>query len=96
MSEKFEVGEVAIWQNLRVLTGDNGKECVVIGGLQMRTHAPFGESECVTELTYRVRDQDGSIWTALPHNLRKKRPPREDLKLVRWADCPWQPEQVRA
>lgn len=33
-------------------------------------------------------------WVASPSNLRKIKPPREDLQTVRWADCPWQPARL--
>jgi hypothetical protein len=28
------------------------------------------------------------------NELAKKKPPREDLQLIRWDTCPWQPEEI--
>lgn len=43
-----------------------------------------------------VVTRDGVEWACTAGCIRKKRPPREDLALVRWADCPWQPQRERA
>lgn len=39
-------------------------------------------------------DLDGKEHIAAPGYVRKIQPPREDLKVVRWDQCPWQPERI--
>lgn len=38
--------------------------------------------------------RNGRRWLVTPRVLRKKRPPAEDRKVVRWDQCPWQPESL--
>ena len=97
MSEQLpsdlRVGDVAVWQNCTVNLWHNGVETTVIKGPGMLGYTDYDGTHR-TEYGYHVQDSDGSIWFARPSNLRKKRPPREDLQLVRWDECPWQPENV--
>jgi hypothetical protein len=88
--EQFAIGEIAIMCNPEFHPENDGRECTVIGGLQPRT----GRQTDRTELAYRVQRDDGAIFMCRPYQLRKKRPPRKDLEVVRWADCPWQPESI--
>lgn len=47
-------------------------------------------------LAHQVMAHDGKTFFCQPKILRKIEPPREDLQLVCWTDCPWQPAQVHA
>jgi len=89
-SEQFVVGEIVILAKPQYIMDIAGLEAEVIGPLKLRrntrTDEPF--------LCYVVQLQDGRRFGAEPHQLRKKRPPRKDLEVVRWADCPWQPESI--
>jgi hypothetical protein len=99
MSEQFEVGEVAIW----VKPGPNyGMEVTIIGPLQKARPRNSNTNEVVEGWYYQIdppanahygpyRSKDPRRWAA-PEHLRKKPPKREDLQLVRWSECPWQPE----
>jgi hypothetical protein len=98
--EKFDIGEVAIW----VKPGPNfGKELTVISSLQFVRTVDGGTGEVTDGWRYEI-DAPGFVQGlhvstvkrlfAEPEYLRKKRPPRKDLTIVRWADCPWQPESI--
>jgi hypothetical protein len=98
MSETFKVGDICVFVNSRDWPEYNGEECEIIGGLALRNImvSRHGD-ESKLELSYKVRMLcDGELFGPVPDQLRRKRPPREDLQIVRWADCPWQPEGVRA
>jgi hypothetical protein len=93
-SETFAVGEIAVLHGLVYATEWNGVECEIIDGLdtyvvRARPWDPSG-----TKFGFRVRAVDGKTGIVHPRNLRKKRPPRDDLKIVRWDECPWQPESI--
>jgi hypothetical protein len=92
-SETFAIGEVAVLCNLTILTHRNGLEVEIIGGLENRP-AIRTNGDHVVILGYEVRDPTGEITITAPHRLRKKRPPRNDLQVVRWDQCPWQPETI--
>lgn len=78
MSDLFEPGETAIWQNLDGQDSIcNGQECVVTSGMQWGpVYDRYDDEETLT-LFYEVRDEEGE-WTAAPWELRKKRPPPID------------------
>ena len=96
MNERFEVGEIAIYQNFDISLGINGREVLILDGLAVRTGRNRRTGEISTHLCYLIQDRMDGRLLVQPQYLRKKRPPREDLQIVRWADCPWQPEKVRA
>lgn len=88
--QHFDVGEIAILAYSRFGRA-SGVECVVVSPLGVRLNLSNGQYE-----NGYVIEVDGNEYIALPDQLRKKRPPRENLQLVRWDQCPWQPAQVRA
>lgn len=93
----FEVGEVAIY-NGKCYYPENegsgiseGEEVTVIRCLAYWPNTR-GEVEYGYVCAHRYTGRSGQIFA--PDQLRKKRPPREDLKVVRWDQCPWQPEKI--
>lgn len=46
--------------------------------------------------TYTGRMPDGKLYAFARGEIRKIEPPRDDLQVVQWSACPWQPQQVRA
>lgn len=94
--ELFSVGEIAILS----IPGDiyNGTEVMIVGRLEEREWFYFRSGKIDSGLAYLI-DGDGlpfGVMCCRPQFLRKKKPPREDLRLVRWDECPWQPQQVPA
>lgn len=92
----FSVGEIAILS----IPGDpyDGTEVTVIGALTERTWFHWKSWQDCIGMAYLV-DGTGLPYGEMcvrPQFLRKKRPPREDLQIVRWSECPWQPQQVSA
>lgn len=99
----FAIGEVAIfWKPGSV---NHGTELTILSSMQWRR--AIGEMDGIVREgwryqcdmpnrvvgPYRSKCSDKS-WVA-PEHLRKKRPPRDDLKVRRWDECPWQPEVLR-
>lgn len=94
--EQFSVGEIAILS----ISGDplDGTEVTIVGPLEERIWFYWLTGENRTGMAYLV---DGtslpfSEMCVRPQFLRKKKPPREDLQLARWDECPWQPHKVFA
>lgn len=96
----FAVGEIAIF----VKPGPNhGREVTIVGPLRLVRALNTLTNEVVQDWRYQIDapdivlgpflSTDPRIW-AEPRFLRKKRPPRGDLQIVRWDQCPWQPESV--
>lgn len=92
--ERFEVGEVAVY--IGRAPRRRGTECVINTPLAMVTCYEIPLREVNTKPRYSVTFQDGHKVYAQSSKLRKKKPPREDLQVVRWADVPWQPERMKA
>jgi hypothetical protein len=87
----FEVGEIALF--ICDLAPD-GVEREVIGAYAWRTfRAPCDFTGATGGYCYLIMKSFGPA-CAWPWQLRKKKPPREDLQLVRWSECPWQPESI--
>lgn len=90
---KFEVGEIAIYQNL-VGRGQywNGEECEVIKPL-----GKYLSNIEPDELVYYVKDGQG-IFSVREDQIRKKKPPKEELST--WEEIQkltnWNPEKVKA
>lgn len=84
--ETFSVGEVCDAKG-RAL-GEGWHECVITQGLH----------ETREGLRYSISvagKHSGTFngeWCAGPEHLRKRKPPREDLTVTKWDECPWQPE----
>lgn len=94
-SETFAIGEVALlW---RPASRYHGTEVTVVSELRRGSLVVDGGSTVVTDF-YEIDgiSPNGSNWAARPQSLRKKRPPREDLQIARWDQCPWQPEKINA
>jgi hypothetical protein len=89
-SEQFSIGEIAIVIAANFHPENIGQEVEIVGPLQMRYSRQTGAHIH----TYRMRRGDGKEFAVHPHHLRKKRPPREDLQVMRWDQCPWQPENI--
>lgn len=97
MSEKFEVGEVAIAVNWKFKAAVwNGTEVLIVGELAERFRRGYTNGRETLGICYTVRTQDGAIFAPDPWLLKKKPPAREDHQLVKWSECPWQPSRERA
>lgn len=98
----FSIGEVAIfWKPGSV---NHGKELTILSGMQWRRAR--GSMDGVVREGWRYQCDPSNLvmgpytskcsdktWVA-PEHLRKKRPPRDDLQIKRWDECPWQPEKI--
>lgn len=89
-SEQFDIGEIATVVAVKYHPENVGHEVEIVDGLAWRQ----ARNDRKVYLCYRVRHQDGRVFLCEPHELRKKRPPREDLQVVRWSECPWRPENT--
>lgn len=92
--EEFAVGDVAILCNLVVDVGDNGREVVIHALPASHDWLRFEDGRRVYAGMFSIL-LDGKYVATYRRNLRKKRPPAKDRDVVRWADCPWQPEVLR-
>lgn len=83
----FDVGEIAIAVN-----SVEGR----IDGSEVEVTHPYGlYLHCSGEMVMAyVVEHEGCQYLARPWQLRKKKPPREDLQVTRWDQCPWQPETI--
>lgn len=94
-SETFDVGEIAIY--CRPGSPHFGVEVTILSGLRMSRQTDQRTGEVTFEPGYKIDGPFGPLvngrpWGCPPQWLKKKRPPRKDRDVVRWADCPWQPE----
>lgn len=85
MTPAFAVGEVAILQNC-LLQSNNGRECVITAGPTYYQMLKFNN---MVVFGYQVACKNGDEYTAIPLQLRKKRPPESDDAVHRQAmlDC---------
>ena len=100
----FSIGEVAIFWKPGF--PNHGKELTILSGMQWRRTR--GSSDGIVREGWRYEcdatnlvegpysAKPGQKTFVAPEYLRKKRPPRKDLEVIRWDQCPWQPESVRA
>jgi hypothetical protein len=88
-SEVLSVGDIGIITGSTYFPENVGRECVVLMPLDWYR----SQQTQKLILSYKI-ELDGRTYLARPENLRKKRPPREDLQVVRWDQCPWQPESI--
>lgn len=97
--EQFAIGEIAIY--CRPGSPHFGVEVTILSELRMSRQTDERTGEVTFEPGYRIDGPFGPLingkpWGAPPCWLKKKKPPAVDRKLVRWADCPWQPETLHA
>ena len=91
----FEVGERALVVCRAEITSPRlrpyiGQEVTIVGGaVQLDVSRVYGDM-------YPVKADDGYEFFAAHQVLQKKPPGRQDVQLVCWADCPWQPRRVAA
>lgn len=82
--EKFEVGEIALlecpWDVY------HGQPVEVIGGLEVLVGYCRATGERRVAPKYRIRTVNGHEMQAYPHELRKRRPPQDWVKLCGLAD----------
>lgn len=79
---KFEIGEIAVYQNITNRPEWNGIECEVI-----RPLGKYPDHEDPNEEVYIVRDERG-VFSAYPHQLKKKPPEaswEEIQKSIGWS-----------
>ena len=88
MTDKFEIGEIAIVCNVPATPEFHGIECEIVGRLELR--AGFDSQGCLHEtMAYEIRIPTigsswiGSLACARPDQLRKKRPSRSDTGEIR-------------
>lgn len=95
MSETFTVGEVCEYLGA---DGSTWGECTISGPLGLYAVSD-GASRGSNQLGYLFvipgdpSDAEGGQWFHFPHELRKRKPPRDDLSLVSWDTLPWQPPE---
>jgi hypothetical protein len=98
----FAVGEVAIFW--KPGSTNHGKELTILSGMQWRRTRGTMDGEVRQGWRYQcdpsnlvlgpyTSECSDKTWVA-PEFLRKKRPPRDDLGIKRWDECPWQPETI--
>ena len=97
----FAIGEIAILcppVDVPGIAGGipRGSEVTIASGLVLRRPKwPDGKID-VPMYVYLIHTSEGRQYCCPPGWLRKKKPPREDLSVVHWDQCPWQPESLRA
>jgi hypothetical protein len=109
MSERFEVGEIAIVFGCHEFSERNGEEREIIGQLDWRVgQRKNGSIDRV--FGYLNRASDGKTFVTAPCFLRKRKPPDDQKKretdkpeLGSWDVCPfgtdqkpWRPRRVTA
>jgi hypothetical protein len=92
--EQFSVGEIAVAQNAVRATELNGVEVEVVQAL----HSVFGIRIDTNELgafeVYTIRLPNGEFASALPHQLRKRKPPPTREQVSTWNDViVWRPRE---
>lgn len=92
--DQFAIGEIAIYW--RPGATGHGMDVTIASSASWRTVPDRITGLRVTKLFYRVAEPspDGKLWSLSREYLRKKKPPRKDLEVVRWSECPWQPESL--
>ncbi len=92
----FQVGEVAILQNCRN-PAHNGIEVIIVGELRER-NILFNGDVYQHILSYEVETPfiDRKLAIVEPHGIRKKQLPREDIQIITWNECPWQPSIIKS
>lgn len=94
MSESFSVGEIAFLQNGTHITRYDGEECEVVGALGTYLADMPDGSLVPWRGCYRVCISDGTYLISEPHQLRKRRPPQDWVKLCHLNETPREVEHV--
>jgi hypothetical protein len=100
--ETFSIGEIAI--HWHPGSPNHGKEVMISSSLKRmrltnsitgeRSRALAHDVEIPADWVAGPFYMPGKRWSVRLERLRKKRPPVEDRKVVRWDECPWQPESL--
>ena len=103
-TEKFSIGEVAVINNPG--SANHGKEVTILSDEAYGTLFSTWKNEMQGPLYYYIVDDvnlesgpysKGNRPTGIQTKLlRKKKPPRDDLKKVTWDECPWKPASIKA
>ena len=94
MFPQFEIGEIAILQNLKGLAEYNGTDVEVIGKLEDRLVYSFVSKTDKTLKCYHVSVPGFREIAVLPYQLKKKRPPTLEYQketVIPWNQCIFQP-----
>jgi hypothetical protein len=90
MSERFEVGEVAITVNCQ-FPENNGHEVIILSEREFFRAYKAGTYPLVSvgeDWGYHVQWEDGRKSYQFEHQLRKRHPPQDWVKLCRLTECP--------
>ncbi len=78
MSERYEVGEIAILAEPSYHTEYKGEECLIMSPLQIEPNAVnLWTMKVAPREAYHIEMPDGTRFNAAPHQLKKK-PKKED------------------
>lgn len=91
--EPLSIGDVVIC--LPVGLWSDGKEGVIIGTASGPRYDGKSGAGFTLEIEGRRVGPRGRRILRFAAELVKKKPPREDLQIVRWDSCPWQPQELR-
>ncbi len=95
-TDQFAIGEIALLVYSYCYPEFNGTDVEVTGGLDLRYRwLDNSLSEFSKDIAYRIHVPGGPELAVTPDQLRKK-PPRQDLIVVSWSMCAWNPERVEA
>lgn len=94
--DTFEVGEVAIAQNLTYRPEKNGLEVIVRSRLYFANWISTSGNGFGEGWGYDVKWSDGDITFQEPWELRKRRPPQDWAKLCELDNIPIEPEDLLA
>lgn len=65
---------------------DGQHVCIVCG--------PYTHPDAPEHPSYQVKADDGRCYASWGIDLQKLPPPRDDLQVIAWDQCVWQPKQV--
>jgi hypothetical protein len=96
-SERFEVGEIAIYVGTH--RPWYGLQVTIVSDLELVEARDIATGLDVTEELHEIDvpvPHEFHITYAAPHELRKLPPPGDDCyEPGQWDQCPWQPEHIR-
>lgn len=78
----LKVGSLVIGQHFKNALHRNGQEGVIIAGEKLRTSADSTTGRVSTNLNFKVRWSDGVRSNVSRFNLRPKRPPSNEQKIM--------------